>query len=520
MRPHMPRSPFTTRLSGSARETEQRIRSIVQWKKRRPPVLLLLPALLLIVLCGSLVSCQSRGPAVSLVMDVQYYDTQNNMVEIPRLTAQGELPPGAQQVNDALAQFKEQYASLLSDPQSQPGGTACLFFPAVTDRCYNLVFYQGSSDYGSDGSLFTLVYDRKEDRLVSQEEALDLAGTTLEELSQQAQAFLNDELAKTPEYAAQLTAGQPVLEGFRLREEGNVDFYFSCPAQLKNPDTASLDPWQYLLTCSQGTWSHYTPLAANAAPLISPEELQPFDPPLWYQWSQEGGAPQGGFTPVEEPGLTQDQRNVFADAVNTLLSTYTFPDGVVYEPFDGDLSMDSFAVQDVDGDGQQELLFSCSNTYTAGMSAYILSYQEDGSLGTQLLEFPALTFYDNGLIQVYAHHNQGMAGESFWPYSLYRYDPQIDRYEMTAMVDAWDRSLGETNPLWNNIPYPAETDVSNTGMVYYIMSPGGLDYSHPVDQSDYQAWLDSQLERAQEQTISWYSLTPGNVQALREGNLP
>ena len=60
MRPHMPRSPFTTRLSSSARETEQRIRSIVQWKKRRPPVLLLLPALLLIVLCGGLVSCQVR----------------------------------------------------------------------------------------------------------------------------------------------------------------------------------------------------------------------------------------------------------------------------------------------------------------------------------------------------------------------------------------------------------------------------------------------------------------------------
>ena len=280
MRPHMPRSPFTTRLSGSARETEQRIRSIVQWKKRRPPVLLLLPALLLIVLCGSLVSCQSRGTDVSLVMDVQYYDTQNNMVEIPRLTAQGELPPGTQQVNDALAQFKEQYAPLLSAPQSQPGGTTCLFFPAVTDRCYNLVFYQGSSDYGSDGSLFTLVYDRKEDRLVSQEEALDLAGTTLEALSQQAQVFLNDELAKTPESAAQLTAGQPVLEGFRLREDGDVDFYFSCPAQLKDPDTASLDPWQYLFICSQGTWSHYNPLAANAAPLIPPEELQSFDPPL------------------------------------------------------------------------------------------------------------------------------------------------------------------------------------------------------------------------------------------------
>ena len=37
----LPRSPLTTRLSGSARETEDRIRSIFQWKKKRPPALVL-----------------------------------------------------------------------------------------------------------------------------------------------------------------------------------------------------------------------------------------------------------------------------------------------------------------------------------------------------------------------------------------------------------------------------------------------------------------------------------------------
>ena len=39
--PIPPRSPFATPLSGSARETELRLRSIFQWKKRRPPALLL-----------------------------------------------------------------------------------------------------------------------------------------------------------------------------------------------------------------------------------------------------------------------------------------------------------------------------------------------------------------------------------------------------------------------------------------------------------------------------------------------
>ena len=33
-----PNTPFATRLSGSAKETQLRIHSIFQWKKKRPPV--------------------------------------------------------------------------------------------------------------------------------------------------------------------------------------------------------------------------------------------------------------------------------------------------------------------------------------------------------------------------------------------------------------------------------------------------------------------------------------------------
>ena len=56
-----PRSPFTLPLSGSAKETELRIRSILQWKKMRPPVLLMALMGMLILLCGSLVSCQEKA---------------------------------------------------------------------------------------------------------------------------------------------------------------------------------------------------------------------------------------------------------------------------------------------------------------------------------------------------------------------------------------------------------------------------------------------------------------------------
>ena len=60
MEQHIPRSPFATRLSGSARETELRILNIFQGPKKRPPVLIMLLVALAILSCGWLVSCQPR----------------------------------------------------------------------------------------------------------------------------------------------------------------------------------------------------------------------------------------------------------------------------------------------------------------------------------------------------------------------------------------------------------------------------------------------------------------------------
>lgn len=53
-------TPFSTRLSGSARETELRLRNIFQWKKKRPPVVLLVLTLVVLLSCFGLFSCTPR----------------------------------------------------------------------------------------------------------------------------------------------------------------------------------------------------------------------------------------------------------------------------------------------------------------------------------------------------------------------------------------------------------------------------------------------------------------------------
>ena len=54
-----PHTPFSTPLSGSAKETQTRIRNIFQFQKKRPPLLALTLATALALSCGGLVSCQN-----------------------------------------------------------------------------------------------------------------------------------------------------------------------------------------------------------------------------------------------------------------------------------------------------------------------------------------------------------------------------------------------------------------------------------------------------------------------------
>ena len=77
----MPRTPFSTPLSGSARETEIRLRNIFSGPKKRPPALFLALMFSVCIFCGNLVSCQvkeAEGPEAEVWVD--YFDTG----EMPR----------------------------------------------------------------------------------------------------------------------------------------------------------------------------------------------------------------------------------------------------------------------------------------------------------------------------------------------------------------------------------------------------------------------------------------------------
>lgn len=294
-----PRSPFATHLSGSARETELRIRNIFQWKKKRPPLWLMVLVGAVILLCGSLVSCQNQAQTqdVSLAMDVQYYDVNENYIEIPVLTGSGE---GITAINEALAQLKAHYQPILGYANQMPVETHCLLYPSETDRYLSLVFFQ--TEYRTDlvtGHVTSLVCDKKTGQQVTLAQALELAGQTEEGLCQAlAQQF--DPIVQKDNPDADVCIQNQALEGFRMGSDGHPVFYLTARTDDRDDsvqDTASgcedLYIWQ------GGSFTRYDQYnVTEPQPLVPAEECLDLDPPLWRQWYFEGGQPEGGLSSV------------------------------------------------------------------------------------------------------------------------------------------------------------------------------------------------------------------------------
>jgi len=223
----------------------------------------------------------------------------------------------------------------------------------------------------------------------------------------------------------------------------------------------------------------------------------------------------------QESDLTEDAAPTVNDgeAIETayysilrgICNDHVYPDGTDCGYFEAsDPSANQYAIYDIDGDGADELIVVYTSTISmAGMVEKIYRYDTETGETTEVLsEFPLLTFYDNGIIQADRSHNQGPAGDSLWPYTLWQYDAGTDGYTAVGMADAWDESMtGE----YDGKPFPAEADQDGDGVVYYIMEYGNYDLSAPVDKAQYEQWRDSYLGGAAKVTLPFEDLTAENV---------
>ena len=211
-----------------------------------------------------------------------------------------------------------------------------------------------------------------------------------------------------------------------------------------------------------------------------------------------------------QPEVDSPADAAFQRALKTIHEELRWPDMpngeaiALWEP--GTIEDEQFAILDVDGDGEQELLVCVANTYMAGMREVVYGYDaaSDG-LRVEAEAFPGAIYYP-GMMKVLSSHNQGHAGDVLWPYTIAIYHELEDAYRYAYYVDAWSREISETD--FEGNPYPEDVDVDGDGYVYLITEG---DETRVLNRADYERWETGLLADREAISIPWQKLTMENI---------
>lgn len=217
-------------------------------------------------------------------------------------------------------------------------------------------------------------------------------------------------------------------------------------------------------------------------------------------------------TTVPAPAAVEPDagRLAYQTILENFAAGHTLPDwDVEWMDGFGDIENNEFALADVDGDGQEELILRYTTAPMAGMFEVV--YGLDGGNPIQKLSvFPATTYYTGGLVEAGWSHNQGLAGE-FWPYTLMGYNPSAREYEVIAHVDAWDGTIHPTD--YEGNPYPKELDSDGYGTLFLVTQG---EETETMAKSAYDRWHEALFGSAAPIPLEFRKLTAQNIAAITE----
>lgn len=199
-------------------------------------------------------------------------------------------------------------------------------------------------------------------------------------------------------------------------------------------------------------------------------------------------------------------------ALQQIAFSHTYPDGrdTGFDSMYGSMEDNQFAICDVNGDGEDELIVHFTTAPMAGNTETVYGFQkEDKTLRELLTAAPNLTYYANGLIKEDWSHGSELAGEGYWPYTLYQYDAAEGCYQEIAQVNMWSKAIDTVD--FKGDPYPDDIDAEGAGTVFILTRQGEVE---TVSKSDYEKWLVSTLDLTSGQDIPYQELSEENIEAV------
>ena len=245
---------------------------------------------------------------------------------------------------------------------------------------------------------------------------------------------------------------------------------------------------------------------------------------------EEPSEPEGqpGPEDASRPGGEDEARRAaYGKVLRDALFSGVLPNGESLDWLSAEDSVgNEFAVCDLNGDGEEELLLHWTDACMAGTADFVFRYDQ-GAVSQEFLEFAGVEFYTSGAAIAPWSHNQGWAGR-FWPFNLYQYDPETKTYVELAAVDAWDLTCVEGDETLT-AAFPRDVDIDGDGLVYYILTGdwykesrvpsdgnlfGQLWGTDPVDGPDYENWLNASIGGGELIQLPLQKLTEENIAAL------
>ncbi len=199
-------------------------------------------------------------------------------------------------------------------------------------------------------------------------------------------------------------------------------------------------------------------------------------------------------------------RGAYQFVLQQIAFEHVYPDGrdTGFDSANGFIEENHFALMDVNRDGIEELIVQFVTAPMAGNLETIYAWQgEEFAPEAILTVFPAVTYYDSGLVKEEWSHGSGLAPAGYWPYNLYQYDAETGMYALIASVDM--QSQGAENA------YPAEIDADNPEMLFIVTQDGS---EKTLNKADYEAWLSETLAGAAPIQPPYQPLTEENIKAL------
>lgn len=207
------------------------------------------------------------------------------------------------------------------------------------------------------------------------------------------------------------------------------------------------------------------------------------------------------------PIFSQDIKinEIYYDSIARLENTGFLPDGSYCYVSNGkDFQTqkqraypNEIAVCDLNGDSVNELLIRVNGTCNADCADYVYRYSKEKECFELMFSYYfGCDFYEGGLIYARVSHSQYLYNDDFWPYEIFKYSADTDKYESIAAVEKLD--LAANPDYYTKFPY--EHDEDHDKMVYIVNTYGEGYY---FDEKEYNDWkekvLDSKLIE-----LNWY----------------